>query len=94
MPLRRGYAVISIDGKAVDEKDTFTCNHCNSLVFLDTTEKRQDPSKAGGFCRACMQHICPKCAYEGMTATKCVPFERRLDAIESKDRFRRALFGG
>lgn len=64
------------------EADTITCCHCNALVIVHA---KQDPSDLGGFCTLCSKHTCSKCAGAG----KCVPFERRLDAME-----RRAKLGG
>lgn len=79
----QGYAVTVEPGKATVEEDTFTCCHCNAIVFLSA---RQDPSAAGGFCRLCMGHICSACADKG-----CEPFERKLEAMERRDKFLRAI---
>jgi hypothetical protein len=63
--------------------DTFTCNHCNTVVFV---KPMQDPSELGGFCRMCMRHICGPCtAHAG-----CIPFEKKLDAMERRERLRRS----
>ncbi len=72
----QGYAVIS-DPNAVKECDTFTCCHCNGIVFV---KARCDPSEAGGFCRLCYKHTCPKCADAG----RCDPFEKRLAQYEAR----------
>jgi hypothetical protein len=79
----QGYAITTEPGKATVEEDTFTCVHCNSLVFVHA---RQDPTDLGGFCRLCMRHICATCADKG----SCDPFERKLERIEARDRLLRA----
>jgi DNA-directed RNA polymerase subunit RPC12/RpoP len=80
----QGYAVTSEPGRPNVEEDTFTCGHCNSIVFV---KPRQDPSTMGGFCRMCMTHICARCAGE----LTCSPFEKKLEAMERRDRLRRAV---
>lgn len=82
----QGYAVTTEPGKADVEEDTFTCCHCNGIVFV---RPREDPSSMGGFCRLCMSHTCAACANKGT----CDPFEKKLERLEAKDRFRRALTG-
>ncbi len=80
----QGYATQTVDGKIVEEQDTYTCGHCNSIVFV---KPKEDPSKMGGFCTMCMSHTCAKCAGEG----SCTPFEKKLEEMERRDRFRKAL---
>lgn len=83
-----GYRVISEPGKADIENDTFTCAHGNEIVVVPPGM----PSvTVGAFCRACMGHICEKCAAEMEKTLKCTPFEKRLEAAESRKRFRSAL---
>lgn len=90
MLLRRaqgyGYGLTVEPGKADVEEDTFTCCHCNSVVFL---KPREGVADAGGFCRMCMKGTCGPCADKG----ECTPFEKKLEEMESRDRFRRALTG-
>lgn len=80
-----GYAVEMRDGVVVKERDSFTCCHCNGIVFV---KPKQDPSEMGGMCLLCMKHTCPTCAGNG-----CVPFEKKLRAMESRDRLLRAALG-
>lgn len=80
-----GYAV-TISEAGTHEEDTFTCAHGNEIVFV---RPGQDPSELGGFCQMCMRHICAKCAAAG----GCTPFEKKLEAIERRDRLRRAVVG-
>lgn len=78
-----GYAVWTEPSRTV-ERDTFTCVHCNTVVFV---KPKQDPSEMGGFCRQCMSHICGPCADLG----KCTPFEKKLEEMEARDRFLRSV---
>ena len=79
----QGYARVSgPDG--VVERDTFTCHHCQRIVFV---APKADPSTLGGFCRLCMKHICGPCAHEGT----CRPFEKKLEEYERANRFHRAV---
>ena len=82
----QGYAVTYEPGKPDVEEDTMTCCHCNFVFFL---KPYQDPAEVGGFCRLCMMHTCTKCADNG----GCEPFEKKLEAMESKDRLRRSILG-
>lgn len=82
----QGYAVTTeADGKVLEE-DTFTCGHCNTIVFV---QPRQNPSEMGGFCRMCMGHTCATCAGIGT----CEPFEKKMEAMERRDRLRRSILG-
>jgi hypothetical protein len=79
----QGYATIIEPGKATIEKDSFTCVHCNSVVFVSPM---RDASEVGGFCMLCMKHICSACASTGA----CDPFEKKLERMEARDRLLRA----
>ena len=68
-----GYAIWTSPTSTV-ERDTFTCVHCNGVVFV----KPGPGSDPGGFCMKCFANICGPCADLG----KCTPFEKRLEAIE------------
>lgn len=75
-----GYATWTSPTKLV-EKDTFTCCHCNSVVFLEPKKTQV------GFCRLCMKPVCPSCDARG----SCTPFEKQLEEVETRDRRRRAM---
>lgn len=82
-----GYAVIFDPASpSVAETDTFTCSHCNGIVFV---KPRQDPSEMGGFCQLCYGHTCKYCSEIG----KCDPFEKKLERLEARDRNVRARAG-
>ena len=78
----QGYACI-FDGDGVNKEcDTATCNHCNTVFHI---KPGMHPSDIGGFCRICEKIICCQCVGD-----VCIPFEKRLDAIEARDRARRS----
>ena len=58
------------------EADTFTCSHCNRVVFVNAKEKPED---VGGVCRLCAGLICCTCV-DG----PCVPFEEKLAGMERR----------
>lgn len=80
----QGYAVTVNPDGSVHEEDTFTCEHCNGVVYL---KAQQDPASIG-FCRMCMKPICGPCAHHG-----CTPFEKRMEELERRDRLMRACAG-
>ena len=83
----QGYAItVDPDKPHPEEQDTFTCCHCNSIVFV---QPFQDASECGGFCTMCMMHTCNACAAKG----SCDPFEKKCERLEAKDRLRRAILG-
>lgn len=88
-----GYAVItSPDGGRVNfdrfrceelpygtfEADTFTCCHCNRIMHV---KAKAPMDEVGSMCRNCMKMVCPKCA-DG----PCVPFMKKLEEQEKRDR--------
>lgn len=70
------------DGK-VTEIDSFLCSHCGLPVAVKPKQAAED---VGGFCRLCMQAICPACTAAGA----CAPFERRLERVEARGIARRS----
>jgi hypothetical protein len=80
-----GYACLSDPEAGTRECDTFTCAHCNSIVHV---KARTDPADIGGLCKQCMGLICPACVGQA-----CVPFLKRLEQMEARDRLRAALAG-
>lgn len=82
----QGYAITAEPGKGDVEEDTFTCSHCNTVVFV---KPRQDPSEMGGFCRLCYKHVCGPCADVGT----CDPFEKKMEAMERRDRLMKVVLG-
>jgi hypothetical protein len=73
-----GYAK-SFDDRGIGlECDTFTCFHCNTVVHVNP---KCHPDELGGMCRLCMKMICPACV-----DLPCLPFEKKLEIMEAKDR--------
>lgn len=61
------------------EKDSITCCHCNSVVFVDPLKPVEEFT---GWCMRCMKFTCRACMQNG----ECEPFERRLDQMERRAR--------
>jgi hypothetical protein len=68
-----GYATLTVPGEVVQERETFTCCHCQSIVHVRPFQR--DFTR----CSLCDALICPKCVGQ-----KCVPFEKRLAAMEAR----------
>lgn len=51
--------------------DTFTCRHCNKVVFVPV---KASPTDLGGLCGHCGSLVCPTCVDKGT----CTPFEETL----------------
>ncbi len=80
-----GYAIIVDPNEPrARESSTFTCVHCNRIVFVKPFVSASD---AGGFCRLCYKPVCGPCVDHG----ECVPFEAKLEAIEKRGRMLRSL---
>ncbi len=60
------------------EIDTFTCVHCNSVRHV---KPKTSMDEFGSMCRLCMKMVCPICANG-----PCIPFEKKLEAAEARDR--------
>lgn len=79
------------------ERDTCQCGHCNkhvsvkantaATVYLIQHRDGRTTEEPGAFCRVCMSPICLTCHEVG----RCVPFERKLEGWEARDRLRRAV---
>lgn len=78
-----GYALICDPVSGLREMDTFTCKHCNGVKYVRPKERPED---LGGLCKVCMGLICGPCVNDGT----CVPFEKKLEQVEARDRARRS----
>lgn len=90
-----GYAVIVEPDRPLVERDTWTCGHCQRIIFTKphtaatvylcfdrrTGRWREEP---GACCRVCMRAICLPCHAQG----RCTPWERTVEASEARQRFR------
>jgi hypothetical protein len=84
----QGYGLTTMDGKVIEEEDSFTCVHCNTIVFV---KPKQDPAEMGGVCRLCSglspAYICQHC--EGLGT--CDPFEKKLLRMEARGKLMKAV---
>src|SRR5262245_13285430 len=79
-----GWQCVASSPAGVVEVDTFSCFHCNSVVYV---RPKMDPADMGGLCKLCMKLICKYCYDKG----NCDPLEEKLRRSEDRDRFRRSL---
>lgn len=96
-----GYATVTDPDRPLLERDTITCGHCQTIVFVQpgtgaTTyllwnpQTRRWDAHAGAACRVCMRPVCLACDADG----RCTPWEQRLEQAEARDRLLRAATGG
>jgi len=68
----RGFVEILTD-KGVVELQTFTCCHCNTV-------HKQAVGEDLAMCIKCYKPVCARCHQHG----RCIPFEKKLERIESR----------
>jgi hypothetical protein len=76
---KKDFATDRFGNRVAAECDTFTCGHCNVLVFVATKARPED---LGGLCKQCMKLICPHC----LGAGNCYPLEKRIAEYEERHR--------
>jgi|ERR1035437_3046059 hypothetical protein len=64
------------------ERDTYSCCHCGRVVHVKPMVSMDE---FGSMCRNCMKMTCPDCA-----SGPCVPFQKRLEEMEHRDRMLRS----
>jgi len=64
------------------EIETFTCCHCGNLFDVPPPTATEV-----GFCSRCVARECLGCARKN----KCVPFEKKLEAMEARARLRASI---
>lgn len=74
---RQSFATDSLGRRIRAEADSYSCGHCNRVVFVNAGERAED---IGGLCKQCMGLICPHCVDDG----RCTPLERRLAEQEQR----------
>jgi len=81
MAMRRpgGYLFGFFPDRKPDECDSFTCRHCQQVVFVRGKER---PDDVGGFCRVCTSLICPRCVNHARVGITCDVIEKKLDRSE------------
>jgi hypothetical protein len=72
-----GYLIGHGPDGLVEERDSFTCSHCNRVVWVGVKERAAD---IGGFCKCCTGLICGPCVDAGT----CTPLEKQLQAMERR----------
>lgn len=89
-PMRNpgGYAIILDPEAPTKENDTFTCGHCQRVVFV---KPLAPPSDLGGWCGGCAKLLCPRCEQIKAQTLTCRPIEKWLEQQEARDRTRRSL---
>ncbi len=80
----RSWTITTEPGKPDEECDAYTCAHHNGIVLAPKHPKPGDDMD--GYCPMCHANICGPCADEMGRTLKCIPFEKRLDKMESKER--------
>ena len=78
-----GYALVVGPEGVTYEADTFTCHHCQLVVYV---QPHSPASDAGGWCGVCAKLICGPCADKGV----CIPWEKQMEKMEARDRFLRS----
>lgn len=61
------------------EHDTITCAHCNRIYVVPHRLEESQARPPAQFCFQCKSAICPACV-----GKDCVPFMKRLDAVEKR----------
>ena len=82
MGLGDGYLIIT-DPDGTIERDTLQCCHCNKHYIV-----RPGSGKRRGWYTLCAQATCG-----AEHCLPCVPFEKKLESIEARERVRRSLVG-
>lgn len=62
--------------RGIYEGATYTCGHCQAIVFVNSLRTRERH-----VCRGCMHVICDGCAEEKARTLTCRTFEQRVDEI-------------
>jgi len=93
-----GYGVTTSPDHPPIKRDTISCGHCQRIVFVKPGEASTVylifdrvrwawKEEMGAFCRLCMRPVCLQChGYGG-----CIPWEKKIEISEARDRFCRAL---
>jgi len=80
--------IVDPSAPRAQEMGTFTCAHCQAIVFLHNPDGSRKADQ-GGMCIPCFKPVCGPCADTG----RCTPFEKKLEQQEKADLQRRRLLG-
>lgn len=83
-----GTFIITDPAVGTTEIDTFTCCHCQRVVDR-VPFKGPTADGIGAWCHLCDAPMCLECVGKG-----CLPFEKRLEMEEARDRLRRQVDEG
>ncbi len=78
-----GYAIWTDPDLPAIERDTITCKHCNSVVFV---KPGVSAAEMGGYCSLCAAPICKDCV-----GKSCEPFEKKIEKAERQEYQKRQL---
>lgn len=85
MPRATGY--LQVFGEKFIERDTFTCNHCNSVHTIKPFVRPED---SHGYCDKCEKLVCPRCVERSrQNGQRCDPWEEQMRRMEARYTFRR-----
>jgi hypothetical protein len=76
-----GFTFLTYDDGRTVEGESFSCRHCNRVVFV---RPRERPEDVGGLCKSCMGLTCAKCTDKMAAGALCVPLEERLKREEAR----------
>jgi hypothetical protein len=77
-------------GRVVREVETFTCGHCSRVILVEHGAQLGQAG-VGEFCLPCMSPICCGCNEEMVKTGKCVPLQKKLDAMYSRDQLFKSM---
>lgn len=71
-------------GRPVVEMSTYTCTHCNAVVFMNPARVRERYK-----CRGCDHLICDGCAAKRVSGEPCITMQQKIgqymESIEKGD---------
>lgn len=90
-----GHILIVDPERGTSTSDTVHCEHCGQHKPI---APYQSPASLGDYCSSCDSYICEGCAAEkAALGGRCIPIERRIEAMEGKrldvDRLLRSMGG-
>jgi hypothetical protein len=89
-PQARGYSLITDPdgGTKHRENDSVTCGHCQHITFIPHMCRPED---IGMRCGGCDFLLCVPCSRAYTRTLLCTHIEKRLEAIEARDRLCQAM---
>lgn len=72
-------------GKGVFECPSYTCSHCQTVVFMNPNRQRER-----AYCRGCEHLICDRCGAAKAAGAPCKTFKQVVDEILAQAETRQA----